>query len=201
MITELKYGKTRTYIVEGSSGRILIDTDWAKTIDGFYKALKELDLRVEDIKYLFITHFHPDHMGIARELMELGIELVVVGMQKKYIHFADGVLRKGNNDYLPIDDSKVMCIDFDESREFLQSVGIDGEIIHTPGHSDDSISFIIDGEAAIVGDLYPIHLALGFNDYEVEDSWNKILSHDVKRAYYGHARSESIEGIGSLDEL
>ena len=47
----LKYGNTNTYFVNG----LLIDTDYAGTVRGFYRALKENGLRMEDIKYVLAT--------------------------------------------------------------------------------------------------------------------------------------------------
>ena len=41
MITKLKYGNTNTYFVNGVNGGLLIDTDYAGTMQAFYKALKK----------------------------------------------------------------------------------------------------------------------------------------------------------------
>ncbi|MDY2864116.1 MAG: MBL fold metallo-hydrolase, partial [Oscillospiraceae bacterium] len=68
MITELKYAKTNTYLIKGKDKYILFDTDWAGTFPLFCKSLKKLGIKVQDIGYLFISHFHPDHMGIAQEI-------------------------------------------------------------------------------------------------------------------------------------
>lgn len=46
-----------------------------------------------------------------------------------------------------------MVVSSVESRIFLENEGISGEIIQTPGHSDDSISLVIDECCAFTGDL------------------------------------------------
>ena len=37
MIKLLKYGNTNCYYVEGKNGSILVDTDWAGTLQACYK--------------------------------------------------------------------------------------------------------------------------------------------------------------------
>ena len=41
----------------------------------------------------------------------------------------------------------------DESRTFLASLGLHGQFVHTPGHSDDSISVLLDSGEVFTGDL------------------------------------------------
>ena len=48
----LKYGNTNTFLVGGSNGYLLVDTDYAGTLPAFYKALKQNDIRVKDIESL-----------------------------------------------------------------------------------------------------------------------------------------------------
>ena len=64
-ITELKYSNTNTYLIEGDKGTILFDTGWAGTFVAFCRELGEKHKVLQDIDYLLISHFHPDHMGIA----------------------------------------------------------------------------------------------------------------------------------------
>ena len=73
MIIELKYGNTNTYLIKGKEKYILFDTDWAGTFERFCQAIKSIGIQIQDIEYLFLSHFHPDHMGIAGQLAELGI--------------------------------------------------------------------------------------------------------------------------------
>ena len=48
-----------------------------------------------------------------------------------------------------------IVLKFAESRQFLASLGLAGEIIATPGHSDDSITLILDDGFAFTGDCLP----------------------------------------------
>ena len=86
MITKLRYGNTNTFFIEGKSGSLLIDTDYAGTLPAFFKAAKAAGIDVRYISYLLMTHYHPDHMGIAAELQALGVQLLVIDVQAGSIH-------------------------------------------------------------------------------------------------------------------
>lgn len=202
-VIELKYGNTRTYIVKGNQGALLIDTDWAGTVHNFFKALKQSGESIKTLNYLVITHFHPDHMGIAANLNELGIRLIVLEEQRDFLHTSDYFFEKEkNSSFIPLDIHSAILLPCSESRSFLAQIGIQGEIIYTPGHSDDSISIILDNGIAIVGDLPPIQLAPGFEKADMDESWRKILAHGIDTIHYGHAMSETIDkNLRSLQDL
>ena len=62
-IIELKYGNTNTFLIKGEYGNLLVDTDYAGTIQAFYKEIKRNNIRLSDITYVIATHYHPDHIG------------------------------------------------------------------------------------------------------------------------------------------
>lgn len=184
MIQLLKYGNTNCYYIEGENGSLLIDTDWAGTLPAFYKKIKELNIK--KIDYLLITHFHPDHMGIAQDIIDMGTKLLLIDVQKDYIHNSDLVFQKEKNTMFKPIDTVPVIISCEQSRDFLKSLGIDGEIIYTPGHTNDSISLVLDNGCVFVGDLYDLKSAKLLNDEKINASWDKILSHEISKIYYGH---------------
>ena len=187
-IKELKYGNTRCYCI---NNKVLIDTDWAGTLSAFFKCTKENNIELKEIECLIVTHFHPDHMGIAQEIADLGIQLIVFEEQKDFIHCSDNIFVKNRNiPFKPIDDNKVCCLPCADSRESFSKMGIEGEVIHTVGHSEDSVSIILDNGIAIVGDLYPLHSISAYNDKRLEYSWKSILSHNIKEIRCGHFKEE-----------
>ena len=157
MVIELKYSGTNTYLIRGTNGSILFDTGWAGSFPQFCRALGRAGATVQEVRYLFISHFHPDHMGIAQEIAGCGVRIVAADVQRLHIHDADGVFAKeGNRLYLPIVDEDVLVISCGESRQLLEECGIAGEVVHTPGHSGDSISLCLDEGVLFVGDLNPL---------------------------------------------
>lgn len=194
MIVELHYSNTNTYYVQGTSGALLVDTGWAGMLPQFLQALGAHDLRLQDIRYLLITHFHPDHMGIAQDIAEHGVTIAVMDVQRPFLHAADAVLlRDPKLHFQPIVDAAIRLVPLADSRAFLGELGLAGEILHTPGHSDDSVSLWLDREKALfVGDLNPLYELELHRGTTIGDSWEKLLKRKPRTVYYGHAKTAEL---------
>ena len=194
MITELHYSNTNTYLIHGKNGALLFDTGWAGTLPKFLKALGENNKKLSDIRFLMISHFHPDHMGIAQDISDMGVTIAVMDVQKDHIHSADEILMRDKNvDFKPIYDASVRIISISDSKTFLKEMGIGGEIIHTPGHSDDSVSLWLDKEKALfVGDLNPLYELEMHRSTQIAESWDKLLARKPRTVYYGHAKTAEL---------
>ena len=179
----LKYGNPNTFYVPGKPGGLLIDTDYAGTLQAFFRALKTNHLELDDISYVMPTHCHPDHVGLIGELQKLGVRLLLIDTQLATVHYPDEIFRRDKHlRHVPIDENQATVIPCDESREFLRSIGIEGEIISTPSHSEDSVSVILDGGECFVGDLEPYEYLDGYDgNPQLENDWNLILSMKPKR--------------------
>ena len=200
-IHELHYSTTNTYLIEGNKGKLLFDTGWAGTFQAFCKAVKEAGVSVQEIDYLMISHFHPDHMGIAQEIADQGTVIVVLDLQREFVHNADKVFAKEKGtEFVPIDDSRLRVVTIDLSRDFLKELGIDGEVIASPGHSDDSISLYLDEGYLFVGDLNPLYELELHKGTQIEESWKKLLTNDVKTVYYGHAKKAVLKESGVMTQ-
>ena len=208
-VHEMKYTNTNTYFIEGDTGNLLFDTGWAGSFKAFCNAMGEKHIPVQDIRYIMFSHFHPDHMGIAQEIADLGATIVVMDVQKNYVHAADSIFEKENNTaFVPIVDDGVKIVRIEESRQFLLTMGIGGEVIHTPGHSDDSISLYLDTGELFVEDLNPLYELELHKGTQIEDSWNRLMKLNPKKVYYGHAKvaelgvlSKAPRDIGDRYEL
>lgn len=183
----LKYGNTNTYLVKGTAGSLLFDTDYAGTLPAFYKAIKQNGIAVKDIDYVLISHYHPDHMGLVSELMKQGVKLLLVDVQQDSVHFSDYIFARDNIPHSPIDDSLATVLTCKESRDFLSQIGINGEIIHTPSHSEDSICLILDNGDCFVGDLEPVeHIDAYEDNAQLKSDWEQIMAFSPKRVLSAH---------------
>ena len=178
MIIKLRYGNTNTFLINGENCYLLFDTDYAGTIQAFYKELKKNKIKLNDIKYLLASHYHPDHIGLVSELMKQGVELLLVDTQYPYIHFSDYIFNRDNKvKYEPIDADKAKILSEKNSREILKCIGIDGEVICTTSHSLDSISLILDDGNCFVGDLEPFEYLDAYEDNsKLKEDWELIMS-------------------------
>ena len=57
--------------MQGVNGGLLVDTDYAGTMQAFYKALKKSGISITDITYILATHYHPDDMSLLAKKMRL----------------------------------------------------------------------------------------------------------------------------------
>ena len=178
-IIPLKYGNTNTFYVRGADGGLLVDTDYAGTLLPFFRAIKEKGIGVGDITCMLAT----------------GVKLIVMDVQKQLVHYADRLFVRDSRDYLPVNLTKATVIPCGESRKFLKGLGIDGEIVHTPSHSRDSVTLILDSGDAIVGDLEPREYLGAYDDGEAGDllrDWKEIMKRKPKRIWYGHANGKVV---------
>ena len=191
MVTKIKYGNTNTFFIRGEKN-ILVDTDYAGTLPGFYRAIKENGIGIKDIHYILATHYHPDHIGLVGKLMEQGVELLIAGPQIRYVHYSDEIFaREPQLGFKPIDETKATMIPLEESRLFLAGIGIKGEIIYTPSHSADSISVVLDEGICIVGDLEPFEYLGAYDQNEpLKSDWDRVKSYDPQIVYYAHINSK-----------
>ena len=183
----IKYGNTNTFFIQGKNGGLLFDTDYAGTLPAFYKAVRQNNIAVKDIRYVLASHYHPDHMGLISELMKQGVELVAADVQKDFIHYSDSLFARDHISYSPIAETQATVIPCEESRAFLSRIGIQGEIVHTPSHSEDSISLILDDGDCFVGDLEPLEYLEAYpENLPLKRDWEQILSFHPGQIFYAH---------------
>ncbi len=191
---KLRYGNTNTFYIPGTDGGLLVDTDWAGTLPQFFKAVKGAEIEMKAITVLLITHYHPDHMGLAGELQQLGVKPLIVDVQRPFVHASDGFFARDRRlVYRPMDEDAATVISCAESREVLKAYGIEGEILHTPSHSEDSISLILDDGSCLVGDLEPLAYLAGYGDNPaLKSDWEQIMNRNPKRILYAHANEQRL---------
>ena len=190
MVTKLKYGNTNTYFIRGAKGSVLLDTDYAGTLQMFYKEIKKNGISLKDITYILATHYHPDHMGLVGELVSMGVKFLVMDTQVLNLHFSDEIFSRDKTlRILPsIPEDKAEVIACKDSRAFLAALGIDGEIVSTPSHSEDSITLVLDSGECFVGDLEPMEYMDGYEENKaLQSDWEKVMSFSPRVIHYGHA--------------
>ena len=188
MIAKLKYGNTNTFLIRGESGNLLVDTDYAGTLPGFYRAIKAEGIRISDIGYVLATHYHPDHMGLISELMKQGVRLLLTDTQRPHVHFSDAIFARDRRlKYEPISEEAATVLKSAESRAFLKRLGIHGEITVTSNHSADSVSLLLDSGECFVGDLEPMEYLDAYEEKDaLQRDWELIMGYGPKAVYYAH---------------
>ncbi|CAG0959436.1 hypothetical protein ANRL3_00776 [Anaerolineae bacterium] len=183
-IVNVGYDSTNYYALGEPTTWLLVDVGWPGTLPNLLANLKRKDISFQDIHYLLITHYHPDHAGLAQEVKDRGVRLIVLESQIHAIPLLKTYM-KPTNQYFDIRLDDNLNLSIAESRKFLLGIGIAGEIVSTPGHSADSITLVLDTGVAFTGDsLNPTRAE---NSYEiVTQSWQKLQSLNVTTLYPGH---------------
>lgn len=184
-IVNVGYRSTNFWVVSAGRSRLLVDLGWPGTMGTMRANLKHMGIPLTEIRYGLATHYHPDHAGLAQELKQAGVALLVLESQVGALPLL-GKWMKPRDHYVEITLQDNVMIPFAESRDVLGRIGIGGEIVPTPGHSDDSVSLLLDNGAAFTGDLTPPALA-GEADMEVVlTSWRLLCQRGARRVYAGH---------------
>lgn len=144
--TDLSFG-TNSYLVwaEDSKKAVLIDAGLSTALILDYLKANELELVA-----ILVTHAHPDHIaGVADVAEATGadvylheIEIPAVKMMPEMMLAMLGIEElKTPQDIKPLTDGQV-----------LELAGLTIKVLHTPGHSPGSTSFLIE-DALFDGDL------------------------------------------------
>ncbi len=193
-VVSLTNNRTNCYLLPVNDGWLLIDTGLPDTFSQLLQLLNQNDISIYEINYLMITHFHPDHAGLTQNLRDLGTNLILHEDQVSYIKELNTFYKRNPKaNFKDIIGSNAIILSESDSRSFLKSIGINGNLITTPGHTDDSVTLVIDDNCAFIGDLPAYQLVDAYDDFVIEDSWDMIEKYHVNTIYPGHGEVYEIK--------
>jgi glyoxylase-like metal-dependent hydrolase (beta-lactamase superfamily II) len=184
-VVNVGYRSTNFWVVSSGRSRLLVDLGLPGMIGALLANLKRMDVPVEEIRYGLATHYHIDHAGCAQELKRRGMRLIVTPEQVEAIPAMTRWIKPTDN-YVEITGDDNLVLPINQSRAFLSGLGISGEIIHTPGHSDDSVSLVLEHGAAFTGDLTVESMIATEDAAVVAGSWQRLRERGVTTIYGGH---------------
>ncbi len=210
-IHTLPVGVDRCYLLEGE-GVVMVDGGAPLGERAFRSGLARLALPPGDIALLVVTHGHFDHIGAALAIKELtgariamherdcaaleeGRSLAVPPASTAWgcvLRLALGALARRLR--FPMASVDLVLSDRDLP---LAPYGLPGRVLHTPGHTDGSVSVVLDTGEAFVGDLamngFPLRRGPGAPAFardmgQVHASWRKLLDAGAATIYPAHGR-------------
>jgi len=182
-IVNVGYRSTNYWVVSAGTSRLLVDIGWPGTLGTMKANLKKMGVPLREIRYALATHYHIDHAGLAEELKREGVPLLVLDVQVDAI----SIMRtwtKPRDHYVDITGNSNVTISLPQSRELLSQIGIAGEILHTPGHSDHCVSLLLDDGSVFTGDLPPE--AYAFDNPVALATWGLLRARGATRVYPAH---------------
>lgn len=166
-----------TYILidEKNKNCIIVDPSW--DLDKIFEYLSKNNLKV---KYIINTHSHFDHVIGNDQISEI--------TKAKIIQHHNSPLKK---------DIEV------KDNEIINFGGSEIKIIHTPGHSKDSICLVIDnkkiltGDTIFVGSCGRLDLPGGNSDEMFDSIYNKLIHLDgnlevLPGHHYGNSKTSNL---------
>ena len=205
-----------TYVYPCADGFVMIDTGYSHSLRSVTKKLHKNNIRLSQIKYIFLTHAHDDHAGFLNSLLGMNKDLKVIVSSK-----AMPTLKKGQNSFdggcstsLAWVFCKLMGLfgkaehrfppiqpEFEDSfieitqenKAELETI-LGGKILFTPGHTADSISLktgnaIFCGDAAMNGFPSKKRLIIWIEDtMAFEQSWDILIEEDADTIYPAHGK-------------
>lgn len=216
IVRSVKLGWTRCYLLKCTGGYLLIDTYYPGYYGQFEKKLANLGIATSDIKYVLLTHHHDDHAGFAAELVRRtgcqviahrnavltlkqgkseGTDKPVTRRSQIALSFYALVHKEFNFPPLTLNERDIVIEGDNDS--FLKGIGIDGVILHTPGHTRDSVSVLLSDGSAFVGNAAMNFLrwtGMGHRPIVIEDintvyeSWRKLRERGARVIYPAHGR-------------
>ena len=184
-IVNVGYRSTNYWVISAGTSRLLVDLGYPGTMGMMRASLDRMGVPIREIRYALATHYHIDHAGLAQEFKRAGVPLLVLEAQVGAIPLMKSFI-KPQDKYLDITAHDNVTISFAESREALNGIGIVGQILHTPGHSDDSVSLLLDDGSAFTGDLTPPTLAAEDDAGILAASWRLLRQRGARCVYPGH---------------
>ena len=203
---------TWLYPIEG--GWVMIDTGYEDSYPSVLKKLNKMGIRPEDVRYLFLTHAHDDHAGFLEEWMTrhpqiqvIAHEKAIEGLRKGQNSFDGGcstlgaflfcqlmaLLGNGDHRYPKLSEEHLAKIITLNAGNLTQMENdLKGKILFTPGHTEDSLSLVVDGnlfcgDAAMDGIPSSHKITIWVEDkVAFEKSWDEMIASGAKRIYPAH---------------
>ncbi len=196
-IVSFRCRSTNCFVVESATNRglLAIDAGWPCSFGEYARAMKSVGRDVRRLGWVFVTHFHMDHAGLMGEFIDRDIRCLVFENQENAIDPMEKMILRTYKAYKPIDKTRLIKIQTRDSRNYLDEIGMGGEVLITPGHSSDSVTYVSDAGEAIIGDLNLPELIMPGDPAGLK-SWELIRSKGVQHVYPSHAPAFDVPGGG-----
>lgn len=178
------------YIIAGQQGSYLIDSG----VDGAEKVvenyLKSIGNKITDIKAIFLTHAHPDHIGSAYKIKEItGCKVYVSKGEKRWIEDIDlQYAERPIPGFYSLVNQSVKIDEILADNDIVElEPGISIKVISTPGHSCDELSYLlVENKILFTGDTIPVKgdIPIWINEVDVRQSLMKLQSLEEVDVFY-----------------
>lgn len=205
MVYQVLKGRSNSFLVQNNENYFLVDTGRAKSWNKLTEKIDQI-LGGEKLSYLILTHSHFDHVENAAKLKEkYGLKILIHENEAKFLENGHNIIPNGTNiateflvdkigkkfqsryDYKPVPPDILLTDKYD-----LNKLGFSALIIHTPGHTNGSVSVVVEESIALVGDALfgvfknSVYPPFANNPKVMVQSWEKLLKTGCSTFLPGH---------------
>jgi len=142
---------TLCYLIKQQDGWLLVDTGYNHDhpYSAFRRHLDTLGVPIEDIRWVFVTHYHPDHSGLAGRIRSASGARVIMHMDDwSIMQYAVGAGEVWTLDGL-VEWAKTLGVPANELGQFYDTASF-GRTLFPSGLEPD---VVLEGEENPVGDV------------------------------------------------
>lgn len=208
-IHSIRAGIANVHLVGNEHSVVIVDAGWSGHARRILAAVSHMGYKPGDVRLILLTHVHVDHAGSAAELRRL--TGAPIG-----IHKGDAEIARSGTHALPIGrgwmgmSSKWLADRIDlqlafekfvpdvwlEEGQTLGAFGLEGYLVHTPGHTRGSVTLALEEGIFLIGDALINLFRVGYPMYwedpdQGRESGAKIQKLKPRAIYSGHGRAFS----------
>lgn len=199
-----------SFAIPYSGGVVLVDLGPASTLAALESGLRAYGLGFEQVTHALITHIHLDHVGAAGELARRGARVLVHPRGAPHLLAPAKLMASATRlygeqmdelwgEFRPLPPESLIEV---RDGESIQIGELHFTALHTPGHADHHVAYLLDG-VAFCGDVGgvrlpgPLYLRLPFVPPETHlEKW----AHSLERIRASGARSIALSHFGLYDD-
>ena len=169
-----------SFIILGKENVYLIDSGVKESFNTISEYMNRLGRGIDQISKLILTHAHPDHIGSAKQIKDAtDCQVIAHSNAKRWIENINtqNAERPVPGFYDIVSESVQVDKTITDGQVIKLEENLSLKVIHTPGHSKDSISLLLENKGVLfTGDaiLLPGHLPIYENIEETVSSVKKI---------------------------
>ncbi len=207
--TAVRLGTSQAYLVPVGDGYVLVDAGVPYQERRFAVWLTRFGISPQAVRLIFVTHVHYDHVGSLHGIARYCRAPVLVHrVEAPLLAGGKVVVPPGLTPWGKAASALLKTIAFlgryspheaeivvgDEGAS-LADFAPEARVLHTPGHTPGSLSLLLAGGIAFVGDLCsndmpvgrrPIFPPFGYSRETVFASWRRLLDAGATLIYPGH---------------
>ena len=175
-----------SYLVDTGEGLILFDTAWPQTVYLLLESVHRLGFKTKDIRYIFHSHAHCDHIGGTRSIVELtGAETFLGKPDIEFIEMKPDLTWSRECGY-----EFHQAFEVDHALTGGETFGLGNvliECVGTPGHTPGSMSYFFEIEEKCETYVVGNHGGPGLNvfaDWFVNKYKDQLEPFEVRRDQY-----------------